>query len=321
MFASPPQPAPFLSHYVHNHHSDVHVVKSCQHERGRGLLAVAGESRVEILLRDNSQKFLVFNTVASFHVGSNAVALDWSPDAISPASSDNWNIELGVACADGNMRILRKTPLSPLTGEIRIFGGGTTGHSARITSLAFSSARAGTHVASVGEDCNLLVWNLSPKGIKTEDLDGSDADMSMEGAGVDEQPPSAYPISFTHPLQDVIAHDGNARSLLVADSRGAVSLVDWAGMETEEGTPDGWRRQRIVELIDPKRVAEGITGVRTSGVPRNSSLGGGADWKPDDPNLIGATYGSRWMIWDLGRLQGGKPIATGEGFLTGGHRF
>ncbi|KAG9103327.1 hypothetical protein FRC06_011383 [Ceratobasidium sp. 370] len=322
MFAAPPQPAPFLSHYVHDHHSDVHVVKSCQHERGRGLLAVAGESRVEVLLRDSSQKFLVFKTVASFHVGSTAVALDWSPEAISPASSDNWNIELGVACADGNMRILRKTPLSAPTGEIRIFGGGTTGHSARITSLAFSSARAGTHVASVGEDCNLLVWNLSPKGIKTEeDLDGSDADMSVEGAGGDEQPPSAYPIPFTYPLQDVIAHDANARSLLVADSRGAVSLVDWAGMETEEGTPDEWRRQRIVELMDPKRVAEGITGVRTAGVPRNSSLSGGADWKPDDPNIVGATYGSRWMIWDLRRLQGGKPVATGEGFLTGGHRF
>ncbi|QRV86547.1 hypothetical protein RhiJN_14565 [Ceratobasidium sp. AG-Ba] len=277
---------------------------------------------VYLLLRDNSQKFLAFKTVASFHVGSTAVALDWSPDAISPVSSDNWNIELGVACADGNMRILRKTPLSEPTGEIRIFGGGTTGHSARITSLAFSSARVGTHVASVGEDCNLLVWNLSPKRIKTEeDMDSSDADMSMEGAGAGDLPPSAYPIPFSHPLQDVIAHDANARSLLVADTRGAVSLVDWAGMEIEEGTPEGWRRQRIVELMDPRRVAEGITGVRTSGVPRNSSLSGGADWKPDDSNIIGATYGSRWMIWDLRRLQGGKPVATGEGFLTGGHRF
>jgi hypothetical protein len=193
---------------------------------------------------------------------------------------------LGVACADGNMRILRKTPLSPPTGEIRIFGGGTTGHSGRITSLAFSSARAGMHVASVGEDCNLLVWNLSSKRVKAEeDMDASDADMSMEGSGGDEQAPSAYPIPFTHPLQDVIAHDANARALLVADSRGAVSLVDWAGMETEEDAPDGWRRQRIVELMDPRRVAEGITGVRTSGVPRNSSLEGGADWKPDDPNM------------------------------------
>src|SRR5689334_22943062 len=102
------------------------------------------------------------------------------------------------------MRILRKTPSSPPTGEMRIFGGGTTGHSARITSLAFSSARVGTHVASVGEDCNLLVWNLSPKSIKTEqDMDSSDADMSIEDVREGDQPPSAYPIPFTHPLQDV----------------------------------------------------------------------------------------------------------------------
>jgi hypothetical protein len=51
MFAAPPQDPLFLSDYVYDHHSDVHVIKSCQHERGRGLLAVAGESRVEVLLR------------------------------------------------------------------------------------------------------------------------------------------------------------------------------------------------------------------------------------------------------------------------------
>lgn len=51
MFAIPPQDPPFLSDYVYDHHSDVYVVKSCQHERGRGLLAIAGESRVEVLLR------------------------------------------------------------------------------------------------------------------------------------------------------------------------------------------------------------------------------------------------------------------------------
>ncbi|KAF8682478.1 Utp21 protein [Rhizoctonia solani] len=319
MFASPPQDPPFLSNYVYDHHSDVHVIKSCQHERGRGLLAVAGESRVEVLLRDSSQKFLSLTPIASFHVGATAIALDWSPEAVSPTSSDNWNIELGVACADGNMRILRKTPQSPPTGEIRVFGGGTTGHSARISSLAFSSAREGMHVASVGEDCNLLIWNLS-KRIKTEEESDSSMDLGDNKQDVD-QAPSAYPIAFSHPLQDVIAHDANARVLLVADSRGTVSLVDWAGAEADEDIPDGWSRQRVVELMDPRRVAEGITGVRTSGVPMNSSLGGGADWKPDDPNIIGATYGSRWMIWDLRRVQGGKPVAAGEGFLSGGHRF
>jgi hypothetical protein len=45
------------------------------------------------------------------------------------------------------------------------------------------------------------------------------------------------------------------------------------------------------------------------------------DIGPQILNRIGATYGPRWMIWDLRRVQGGKPVATGEGFLSGGHRF
>ena len=36
---------------------------------------------------------------------------------------------------------------------------------------------------------------------------------------------------------------------------------------------------------------------------------------------IGAVYGSRYSIWDLSNLQGGKPSISGPGFVEGGHQF
>jgi hypothetical protein len=36
---------------------------------------------------------------------------------------------------------------------------------------------------------------------------------------------------------------------------------------------------------------------------------------------IGATYGSRYSIWDLSNLHGGKPNISGPGFAEGGHQF
>ena len=36
---------------------------------------------------------------------------------------------------------------------------------------------------------------------------------------------------------------------------------------------------------------------------------------------IGAAYGSRYSIWDLSNLQGGKPNISGPGFAEGGHQF
>lgn len=36
---------------------------------------------------------------------------------------------------------------------------------------------------------------------------------------------------------------------------------------------------------------------------------------------IGAVYGSKFSIWDISHLQGGKPAATGSTFPEGGHQF
>lgn len=36
---------------------------------------------------------------------------------------------------------------------------------------------------------------------------------------------------------------------------------------------------------------------------------------------VGANYGSRFAIWDISKLRGGKPIHTGISFQDGGHAF
>lgn len=36
---------------------------------------------------------------------------------------------------------------------------------------------------------------------------------------------------------------------------------------------------------------------------------------------VGASYGSRFAIWDMSKLRGGKPIHTGISFQDGGHTF
>jgi hypothetical protein len=36
---------------------------------------------------------------------------------------------------------------------------------------------------------------------------------------------------------------------------------------------------------------------------------------------VGSTYGSKFCLWDMSNLHGGKPCATGTSFPEGGHRF
>jgi hypothetical protein len=48
---------------------------------------------------------------------------------------------------------------------------------------------------------------------------------------------------------------------------------------------------------------------------------GGASWKPNDPDVFGAIFGSNWHVWTQRSIQGGKPALSGESFGEGGDRF
>jgi len=127
--------------------------------------------------------------------------------------------------------------------------------------------------------------------------------------------PFVYPIEFPHPLLTVSSHPGNSSQFCVADANGTVHLVDWQTALDSDERSASWRMHRVCEMYDPRKLADSITGVG------QRSLTGGAGWKPQDTNIFGATFGSRWLVWDLRRLQGGKPVAAGEAFAEGGHRF
>lgn len=109
---------------------------------------------------------------------------------------------------------------------------------------------------------------------------------------------------------------------MVSDSHGTLSVLNWMDLDESDNTSSIgqdeavqiWRGHRVAEFIDPGYLGRGALGL-------SDTWGGGASWKPNDPDIFGGTYGSKWHIWSQRSLQGGKPFESGEAFAEGGHRF
>ncbi|KIJ35701.1 hypothetical protein M422DRAFT_180342, partial [Sphaerobolus stellatus SS14] len=112
-------------------------------------------------------------------------------------------------------------------------------------------------------------------------------------------------------LHSVVSHPSTAKDIVVSDSQGSVFVVDW---RVDEDPSERYRGLSIAQLIDPRALADARTGMQTV-------WGGSLSWNLVDPNLIGAAYGSRYSIWDMRELQGGKPTYSGSAFPHGIHRF
>lgn len=184
----------------------------------------------------------------------------------------------------------------------------------------------------ITDDRTCILWDLyPPQDEEIEEIDNSQK-MSMTPSGIrpdqsssstrEAPPPVAYPIPFAHPLNTVCSHPSNARSIMVSDSNGTLSVLNWMELDENDGPsqsaqdelPHIWRGHRVAEFIDPAvlgRSAQGASNVWS----------GGASWKPNDPDVFGATYGSKWHIWTQRSMQGGKPFESGDAFAEGGHRF
>jgi hypothetical protein len=239
-----------------------------------------------------------------------------------------------------------------------MFGNLASGHTAPINDVCFCIAgqEQGKYVASVGgaghiqlawvaltnalgsshaDDRTCILWDLYPAQTVTVDEGNTSQSMSMTPEAQPEPsssstreapPPVAYPIPFAHPLNTVCSHPSNARNIMLSDSRGTLSVLNWMELEEEEQEnavtskprPEEisqiWRGHRVAEFIDPEYLGRNAQGVSTM-------WGGGASWKPSDPEIFGASYGSKWHIWSQKSLQGGKPIESGDAFPEGGHRF
>ena len=127
--------------------------------------------------------------------------------------------------------------------------------------------------------------------------------------------PIAYPIALHHPLRSVSSHSVNARSIMVSDVHGTISMLSWKDVASDSTPMDAvWSGHKVAEFVDPGALSRSVSGL-------NSVWGGGASWKPNDPDMFGATYGPYWLVWSLKKLRGGKPVAKGEGFLEGGSQF
>ncbi|KAJ7489969.1 hypothetical protein B0H11DRAFT_2011256 [Mycena galericulata] len=286
--------------------SEIYVIHAGKNDDSADLLAVGTDHTVEVLIvAERSVK-----SVASFHIGSRITALAFSPRTVSPSFSDDWLIELTAASADFGLHLLTRLPTSDET--VFPFGGGLSGHHGRVNDMTFCGGKGADstrYVATVSDDKMLMVWDLYPT-VDTSSNRSSVESLGMSGSSspLPRLQPTAYVIAFPHPLTTVSSHHSSSKEFLVSDARGSIFLTDWRS-DPDENDFESWR---LVELIEPHALAATAMGF--------SVQGGWAAWRGDNADIVGAVYGSRYSLWDISRLQGGKPT-TGNSFPQGGHRF
>ncbi|KAA1478812.1 hypothetical protein DENSPDRAFT_845929 [Dentipellis sp. KUC8613] len=264
-----------------------------------------------------------------FNVGSRITALAWSPRAVSPSSSGTWLVEcvpfsprlhiltsfrLVAASADFGLHLLTKTPNQPEV--VFSFGGGLSGHHGPVNDVSFCGGRAPDnfrYVATVSDDRMLMVWDLQPTLDIPSTLSSPSPTLTHQptASNADIRPqPTAYAMPFLHPLVSIASHPSTSNELVVADSKGSVFLIDWRS-EPGRAAIDMWPRGGALELVDPHALAE----------QPSTAMAGSVDWRRDSTDVIGASYGSRFAIWDLSKLRGGKPATIGLSFPQGVQSF
>ncbi|KIP02652.1 hypothetical protein PHLGIDRAFT_26486 [Phlebiopsis gigantea 11061_1 CR5-6] len=287
----------------HDHGADVHVVRA-NHDDAADLVAIGGAHSVQVLLTTSTSA----RVIANFYLGCRVTALAWSSRCTSPSTTDEWSIEL--AAAGAHFGLFQLTKAHDAEEEIFAFGGGLSGHHGKINDMAFCGGQSEDgwrYVATVSDDKMLLVWDLNPAFHVASPGSPSSSDAPPRA------PPTAYVISFPHPLTSVCAHPSTGKEFLVADARGSIFLTDWRSDPDENGAAS-WRNSSVVELVEPRALADAAAGAA-------GRWAGSVAWRRDSPDIIGAAYGARFSLWDLSKLQGGKPNATGPTFPDGGTKF
>ncbi|KAJ7098179.1 hypothetical protein B0H15DRAFT_772575 [Mycena belliarum] len=284
--------------------SDIYVLQAAHTDDAPDLVALGTDHSVQVLVIADR------TSIASFHIGSRITSIAFSPRSVSPSCSDDWLVELAAASADFGLHLLTKLPESDET--VFAFGGGLSGHHGRVNDMAFCGGRGADsfrYVATVSDDKMLMVWDLYPT-VDTSSNRTSPDSLGLSGSSSPPPrlQPTAYVIAFPHPLNTVDSHPSSSKEFLVADARGSIFLTDWRSDPDDSGF-ESWR---LVELVEPYALAATSTGL--------SIQGGSAAWRRDNPDIVGAVYGSRYSLWDISRLQGGKPT-SGTTFPQGGHRF
>jgi hypothetical protein len=180
----------------------------------------------------------------------------------------------------------------------------------------------------------LMVWDLHPTVDIASGLSSPVRSPDIMGSPAGGRPhPTAYVIAFPYPLISVNSHPSTSKEFLVSDCRGSIFLTDWCS-DPKQGEQENWRHSSLIELVEPSMLSDTSTGL-------SLQWSGSVDWRRDSVdmyvapvvayirvgltsrswNSVGAVYRSKFSIWDMSKLQGGKPCATGISFPGGGHRF
>ena len=148
----------------------------------------------------------------------------------------------------------------------------------------------------------------------------------------DRPQPTAYVIPFPCPLTTIRSHPATSKELLVADSHGSIFLTDWRS-DPEDGEEGALRHSSLVELVEP-------TALSKASMAGTTQWSASVDWRMDAmdmyasfffilrlklfifvTNRIGGVFGQKFALWDISKLRGGTPNATGTSFAEGGHLF
>ncbi|PCH38782.1 hypothetical protein WOLCODRAFT_136435 [Wolfiporia cocos MD-104 SS10] len=292
----------------YKHGTDIHVVRACYEEAGADLLAIAGVDTVEILLITPTSSM----HIASFNVGTRVTALTWSPRVASPTASRDWSIEVVAAAENYKLYLLTKS--AEHEEHVFEFGGGINGHHGKINDMTFCGGRGEEsmrYLATVSDDKTLMVWDLNPPTTGPKPTDSDDS--LMEDIIIEFPQPTAYVMTFPHPLTSVNSHPTSSTELLVADCRGSIFIKDWrADPDASEQNP--WHTSSTVELVEPYALASTVTGT-------SKRWSGSVSWRRDSFDIIGAAYGSGFALWDLSDLRGAKPSVSGTSFPEGNGQF
>ena len=216
-----------------------------------------------------------------------------------------------------------------------VFCGGWDQDSARYVAtvsgvwfIVTPSGPISTHIVLI-DDKMLMVWDLHPAA----DIEPSPSPpaMSPSPSPSSRPQPTAYVISFPHPLTSIRSHPSTSKEFLVSDCHGAVYLTDWRS-DPDDGDPGALRHSNLVELIEPSALS-----VSCMGGP--SQWSASVDWRSDAVDLrvacydvkkryliliihrIGGIYGQKFALWDMSKLRGGTPSVSGNSFVEGGHIF
>ena len=147
----------------------------------------------------------------------------------------------------------------------------------------------------------LMVWDLHPPLSLSPSVSTAGA-LSSPPASSSPPPsrrqPTAYVITFPHPLTTVCAHPSTSKEFLVADARGSIFLTDWRSDPAADERVT-WRNSSVVELVEPRALADAVTGAAVR-------WAGSVAWRKDDVNMCVAFL----LLYGTGLIGGGDVASA-----------